>query len=171
MGRARAQAERTIAAAPAAVYAVLADYTGAHPRIMPASLFSDLEVESGGVGAGTVFHITLRLLGRRQRLHMRVGEPEPGRVLTETNLDTGVVTEFSVAPEDGGSRTLARISSDWEPAGGLRGLADRLVTPLLMGRIFSRQLQQLDQEVSDEPDDSRGGRDAPGQRHRPPAAP
>jgi hypothetical protein len=147
MGRTRAHAERLIGAPPAAVYVVLADYTTQHPRIMPASLFSNLEVESGGVGAGTVFHITLRMLGRRQRLHMQVAEPEPGQVLTETNLDTGVVTEFSVAPQDGGSRTLARISSDWETASGLRGLVDRLVTPRLMGRIFAKQLRQLDQYV------------------------
>jgi Polyketide cyclase / dehydrase and lipid transport len=147
MGRARASAERSIVAAPASVYTVLADYTTLHPRIMPASLFSNLEVESGGVGAGTVFHITLRMLGRRQRLHMRVGEPEPGHVLTETNLDTGVVTRFSVTSQDGGRHTLARISSEWETAGGLRGLADRLATPLLMGRIFARQLRQLDQYV------------------------
>ncbi len=147
MGRTRAQAERVIGAPPAAVYAVLADYTTQHPQIMPASLFSNLTVESGGVGAGTVFHITLRMLGRRQRLHMRVGEPEPGQVLTETNLGTGVETRFAVAPRDGGRRTLARISSEWETAGGLRGLADRLMTPRLMGSIFARQLRQLDQYV------------------------
>jgi hypothetical protein len=87
----------------------------------------------------------VRLLGRRQRLHMRVAEPEPGHVLTETNLDTGVVTEFTVAPRDGGSRTLARMSSKWESQGGVRGLVDRLVTPRLMGRMFAKQLHQLDQ--------------------------
>jgi hypothetical protein len=145
MGRTRAQAERLIGAPPAAVYAVLADYTTHHPRIMPAPPFSDLEVESGGVGAGTVFHITVRMLGRRQRLHMRVAEPAPGQVLTETNLDTGVVTEFTVAPRDGGSRTLAGMSSGWESKGGMRGLVDRLVTPRLMGRMFAKQLHQLDQ--------------------------
>ena len=145
MGRARAQAEQLIGAPPPAVYAVLADYTTHHPRIMPAPPFSDLEVEAGGVGAGTVFHITMRMMGRRQRLHMRVAEPEPGQVLTETNLDTGVVTEFRVAPGGGGLRTLARISSGWETAGGLRGLVDRLATPRLMGRIFAKQLRQLDQ--------------------------
>jgi uncharacterized protein YndB with AHSA1/START domain len=145
MGRTRAHAERLIGASPAAVYAVLADYTTQHPRIMPAPPFSDLEVEAGGVGAGTVFHITVRMAGRKQRLHMRVAEPEPGHVLTETNLDTGVVTEFTVASRDGGSRTLARMSSEWETQGGLRGLADRLVTPRLMGRIFAKQLRQLDQ--------------------------
>ena len=76
---------------------------------------------------------------------MQVAEPDPGRVLTETNLDTGVVTMFSVTPGDGGSRTLAGMSSEWEPKGGLRGLADRLVTPRLMGRMFAKQLHQLDQ--------------------------
>ena len=144
MGRASARAERLIDAPPGAVYAVLADYTNRHPKIMPAPPFSDLEVESGGVGAGTVFHITVRTAGRRQRLHMRVAEPDPGRVLTETNLDTGVVTVFTVAPGDGEAGTRVRMSSEWETAGGLRGLADRLVTPLLMGRIFAKQLRQLD---------------------------
>jgi Polyketide cyclase / dehydrase and lipid transport len=142
--RARAHAENTIEARPAAVYAVLADYSTHHPRIMPESLFSNLEVETGGVGAGTVFHITLRILGRSQQLHMKVAEPEPGHVLTETNLDTGVVTMFTVLPADGGSRTLARISSEWETDGGLRGLIDRLATPVLMRRIFTRQLRELD---------------------------
>ena len=145
MARARAHAEQLIDAPPAAVYAVLTDYTTRHPKVMPAPPFSDLEVESGGVGAGTVFHIDLRMLGRRQRLHMRVAEPEPGRVLTETNLDTGVVTEFTVVPRDGGSRTLAGMSSEWETKRGLRGLADRLVTPRLMGRMFAKQMHQLDQ--------------------------
>jgi hypothetical protein len=144
MGRARAEAEQLIDAPPAAVYAVLADYTTHHPRIMPASTFSDLEVETGGVGAGTVFHITVRVAGRRQRLHMRVAEPEPGRILTETNLDTGAVTEFGVAPGERRPRTRARISSEWETAAGLRGLVDRLLTPRLMGRIFAQQLRELD---------------------------
>jgi uncharacterized protein YndB with AHSA1/START domain len=143
MGRARAHAEHLIDAPPAAVYAVLADYNTHHPRIMPAPPFSHLEVEEGGVGDGTVFHITVRTMGRQQRLHMRVAEPEPGRVLTETNLDTGVVTVFSVAEGDGGSRTLARMSSEWPTDGGLRGLLDRLVTPTLTGRVFARQLRQL----------------------------
>jgi hypothetical protein len=144
MGHARAHAEQLVDASPAAVYAVLANYTTHHPRIMPAPPFSDLEVETGGVGAGTVFHITVRMAGRRQRLHMRVAEPDPGQVLTETNLDTGAVTVFNVAPGDGEARTRVRMSSQWETAGGLRGLADRLVTPRLMGRIFAKQLRQLD---------------------------
>jgi uncharacterized protein YndB with AHSA1/START domain len=145
MTRTRAHAENLIDAPPSAVYAVLADYTTHHPRIMPPSLFSNLDVEAGGVGAGTVFHITLRMAGKQQRLHMQVAEPEPGHVLTETNLDTGVVTMFSVAPGNDGMRTRAQISSEWETEGGVRGLVDRFMAPVLMGRIFTKQLRQLNQ--------------------------
>jgi len=143
VARARAHAAGSIDASPADVYQVLADYRRHHPQIMPPSLFSDLEVETGGVGAGTVFHITLRVAGRRQRLHMQVAEPEPGHVLTETDLDTGVVTAFTVSSDDGRPPTLTRISSEWEAGGGLRGLADRLATPLLLRWIFTRQLRRL----------------------------
>lgn len=143
MGHARAHAERLIDAPPSAVYSVLADYRKHHAEIMPASRFSDLHVENGGVGAGTVFHITLRILGIRQRLHMQVAEPEPGQVLTETNLDTGVVTEFRIASRGAEFHTLVRISSDWETERTLRGLIDQAVTPWLLRRIFAQQLRQL----------------------------
>lgn len=142
MARAYVQAERIVDAEPAAVYEVLADYTTHHPRIMPSDHFSDLEVESGGVGAGTVFHITTRVAGKRQRLHMRVTEPDPGSVLWETNLDTGVVTAFTVSGNGAGT-TRVRMSSEWE-APGLRGWVDRLLTSQLMRRMFEQQLEELD---------------------------
>jgi polyketide cyclase/dehydrase/lipid transport protein len=145
MTRARAHAENLIDARPGAVYKVLSDYTVHHPRIMPTPTFSNLTVETGGVGAGTVFHITLRMAGKRQRLHMEVGEPEPGHILTETNLDSGAVTVFTVDSDHDKGRTRARISSEWETERGIRGLVDRLVAPILMERIFTKQLRQLDQ--------------------------
>ena len=84
----RAQAEATFDAKLDVVYEVIADYATHHPQIMPESFFSGLEVDAGGIGAGTVFHITFHAPGKRERLHMRVDEPEPGSVLTETNLDS-----------------------------------------------------------------------------------
>lgn len=144
MGTAHAHAEQRIDAKPDAVYEVLADYATHHPHIMPASMFSDLEVEEGGVGTDTVFHITLHVPGKRQRLHMRVGEPEPGTSITETNLDTGQVTVFRVEPDPDGGGTLVGISSDWDTDGGVKGMVDRLITPVLMERIFSKQLDELD---------------------------
>ena len=143
MATAHAHADASVDAKPDAVYQVLADYTTHHPRIMPPSMFSDLRVEEGGVGDGTVFHITLHAPGKRQRLHMRVAEPDPGAELTETNIDTGQVTVFRVERDPEGTGTLARISSDWETAGGVSGAVDRLLTPAFMGRIFHKQLEDL----------------------------
>jgi len=146
--RAHAAAAERIGAPPAAVYAVLADYRTHHPRIMPAPPFSDLRVEQGGTGAGTVFRIDVGRPGRPSTLHMRVAEPEPGRVLTETDLDTGAVTAFTVTPQDGG--TLARMATEWDPPPGLRGALSRAVEPALRRRLMTRQLRQLAHYVRDE---------------------
>jgi hypothetical protein len=143
MPRVHAHAEKLIGAPPNEVYGVLADYATHHPRIMPPDHFSNLEVESGGVGEGTVFHITARVAGKRDRLHMRVSEPEPGSVLWETNLDTGVVTEFRVSGNGSGT-SLVRMSSEWE-AHGVKGWVDRLLAPRVMHRLFAEQLDQLDE--------------------------
>ena len=110
---------------------------------MPPAYFSDLDVDSGGIGAGTVFHITLRKPGKDSTLHMRVEEPAPGRILTETNVDTGVVTRFSVDPADGDGQTVAGMESEWATAGGLRGLSDRWILPRMTKHIFNEQLAQL----------------------------
>jgi hypothetical protein len=141
----RVEADRTIGAQATEVYEVLADYSVHHPKIMPPDHFSNLDVESGGIGAGTVFHITAKVAGKRQRLHMRVSEPEPGSVLCETNLDTGVVTQFTVSG-NGSDTSVVRMSSEWE-AHGLKGWLDRLFTPRVMRGLFAEQLAQLDEYV------------------------
>ena len=87
-----------ISAPPDKVYAVLADYHEGHPNVLPKRYFKSLIVEQGGKGAGTVIHVQLSVMGVRRESHMRVSEPEPGRVLTETDLETGLVTSFIVSP-------------------------------------------------------------------------
>jgi Polyketide cyclase / dehydrase and lipid transport len=141
----RVEADRAIGARAAVVYGVLADYSAHHPKIMPPDHFSNLEVELGGVGEGTVFHITVRAGGKRQLMHMRVSEPEPGRVLCETNLDTGVVTQFTVSG-NGSESSVLRMSSEWESP-GLKGWLDRLFTARLTKKLFMEQLGQVDAYV------------------------
>jgi len=150
MGQPEAHVQATIDARSSAVYEVLADYRTHHPRIMPPSMFSDLEVESGGVGDGTVFHITLHVPGKDKTLHMRVGEPDPGHVLTETDLDTGEVTVFEVTSANGGSKTTARMSSSWKPKRGVAGWFDRFMTPPMLRRAYRKQLSQLDRYMHSE---------------------
>lgn len=145
---ASANSKRVIDVPPAEIYAVLADYNIHHPQIMPASLFSDLVVEEVGVGAGTVFRITLSVAGKQQVLHMRVAEPEPGQVLTETNLDSGSVTMFRVTPTNDGASTMAEITTNWDTGKNPLGMLDKLFTPHLMRRIFAQQLKNLEQYTS-----------------------
>jgi xanthine dehydrogenase YagT iron-sulfur-binding subunit len=143
MPTARTEAEETYDAKSDVVYEVIADYVTHHPRIMPESFFSGLEVEEGGVGAGTVFHITFHAPGKRERLHMRVDEPEPGAVLTETNLDTQQVTSFRVQSAAEGSGTTVTMSTELEAVSGPKGIVDRVAVPFLTDRIFGKQLDQL----------------------------
>jgi uncharacterized protein YndB with AHSA1/START domain len=107
-------AERRIDAPAERVYRLLADYTTHHPRILPPA-FSEFRIEQGGVGAGTVHSFRLTAGGRTRAYRMRVDEPEPGRVLTETDQLSSTVTTFTVLPEGSGCRV--RIGTRWQGCG------------------------------------------------------
>src|SRR5579862_4806189 len=79
------------------IYSLLANYHDGHPRLLPKQ-FSNLVVEQGGVGAGTVIRFEMSFLGKKQPFRAAVTEPEPGRVLVETYLDNGAVTTFTIDP-------------------------------------------------------------------------
>lgn len=133
-----------IAAPASQVYSILADYRNHHPHILPKAYFTDLEVEEGGSGEGTVFRAALQLMGRKQRFRMRVTEPEPGRVLAETDLDTDLVTKFIVEPRASG-QTEVTIATTFQPSPGLKGWLERLTAPGFLRRVYRTELQQLDE--------------------------
>lgn len=133
--------ERVIAAPPADVYAYIADYRAHHHRFLPPA-FSDFAVEAGGVGAGTLVRFRLKAGGRETAHRARVEEPEPGRRLTETYLDTGSVTAFEVLPEGEGCRV--RIETTFPAAPGLRGAVERVLAPRLLRPLYEDELARLD---------------------------
>jgi hypothetical protein len=137
----RAFAERRIPAHPDRVYAFLADFVDHHPQILPEE-FGDLVVEHGGYGAGTIVATTLMAGGEIRDIRVRVDEPQPGRVMTETDLATGVVTTFTVTPAPRASATVS-IATAWESS-GLLGLVDRLVARRFLGGLYARELEMLD---------------------------
>jgi hypothetical protein len=138
-------AERTIDAPPAHVYRLIRDYRQHHPRFLP-SQFRDFEVEIGGVGAGTVFSVTMVVGGRPTSYRMRVGEPQPGRMIIESDPARCVLTTFIVDREpSGGSRV--RIQTRWY-ARGLSGLVQRVVAPRLLARVYRAELELLDRYAS-----------------------
>src|SRR5689334_534578 len=86
--------------APADVaYELIADYRTGHPSILPPEYFEHLEVEEGGRGAGTKIRFVMIAYGKRTTCYATVTEPEPGRVLVETDRSTGTVTTFTVDPQ------------------------------------------------------------------------
>ena len=73
---------------------------------------------------------------------MTVAEPEPGRVLTESDTGSSAVTTFTVAPEGGASRV--QINSAWDGAGGIGGVLERMFAPRMMRAILTDELGRLD---------------------------
>jgi uncharacterized protein YndB with AHSA1/START domain len=134
-------AERHIDAPAGRVYEYIADFRQHHRNFLPPQ-FSDLEIETGGVGAGTVHRFRMTLGGRTTEYRVRVGEPHPGRVLIESDPRRRMLTTFTVEPEmDGSSRV--RIETRWYTE-GVRGLVERFVAPRMLRRVYREELRLLD---------------------------
>ena len=133
-------AERTVEAPADAVYRYVADMREHHPRVLPPA-FSDFRVESGGTGAGTITRFKVTAGGRTREYQMRVDEPEPGRVLTESDTGSSLVTTTTVSPQDGAS--LVQISTSWDGAGGIGGFFERMFAPRAMRTIYADELERL----------------------------
>ena len=146
MGKVEASAERTIDAPAGQVYGHLADMRQ-HPRFLPPA-FSDFQVEEGGVGAGTVTRFAVTAGGRTRTYRMRVTEPEPGRVLVESDANSSLVTTFHVEPR--GDKSLVRISTSWDGASGIGGFFERTFAPKAMHRIYLDELERLNAYALDQ---------------------
>lgn len=135
-------AERTIDAPPDQVYAYVADMREHHPRFLPPA-FSEFQVESGGVGAGTVTRFKIDAGGRSRSYRMQVAEPEPGRVLTESDTESSLVTTWTIEAAGSGSRV--QISTTWEGAGGIGGFFERTFAPRVLRRLYADELARLNE--------------------------
>jgi len=125
------------------VYSLISNYKDGHPRILPKQ-FSSLVVEQGGVGAGTVIRFQMSLLGRKQTFRAAITEPEPGRVLVETDLDTnGAVTTFTVNPGGAPADSYVTISTQVPVRAGFLGKIEKTMTTLLLRPIYVRELENL----------------------------
>ncbi|MBV9927362.1 MAG: SRPBCC family protein [Acidobacteria bacterium] len=124
------------------VYNIIADYRNGHPQILPKKYFEWLEVEQGGRGEGTVIRFQMRVLGQSRVLRAAVTEPEPGRVLVETDTGgDGPVTTFTVEPEGPDSRVT--FSTVLTSAGGPLGALERFVLRRVLRRVYAAELEQL----------------------------
>lgn len=124
------------------VYGYLADMREHHPRFLPPA-FSAFQVESGGVGAGTVSTYKMTAGGRTREYRTKLAEPEPGRVLTESDMNSSAITTFTVLPKGAGA-SLVRITTAWDGAGGITGFFERIFAPRVLRAIYTDELHRLD---------------------------
>jgi len=133
-----------VAAPPARVYAIIADYRHGHPRILPPQ-FTSLTVDKGGVGQETEIRCSMKIWGRVYEFRAVVTEPEPGRVLVETNsgANDGVSTfivDRGAAPDE----TVVTISTEMTDKPGVLGAIERYVTRKTLERMYAEELRRLE---------------------------
>ena len=124
-------------------YRLIADYREGHPRILPKPYFLSLDVEKGGYGEGTVIHFQMKVMGRVLSFHSVITEPTPGRVLVETDLNTGAVTTFMVEPHQEGKQSFVTISTTINVPDGIAGKIQGWLTTQLLRPIYLKEIEQL----------------------------
>lgn len=125
------------------VYSLISNYRDGHPRILPKQ-FTSLVVEEGGIGAGTVIRFQMSFFGKKQTFRAAITEPEPGRVLVETDLDSnGAITTFTVNPGHAPADTNVTISTELPVRAGLLGTMERTLSTLFLRPIYKRELENL----------------------------
>lgn len=135
-----------IPAPPREVYAILTDYRDRHPRILPRPPFVSLDVKEGGIGAGTIIHVRMRLLGRDTAFDAVVEEPEPGRILEEHNSN-GYVTRFMVEPAGAEDRSRVTIETRTPPRPLGLGALERWLVRRWLREAYQRELGLLAKEA------------------------
>ena len=137
------QTAMVIDARPEDLYAIVSDYRVGHPAILPKPYFTVLTVEKGGVGAGSLLMTRLKAWGQEFSYHQLVTEPEPGRRIVETDVDTGQFSSFTFDPLDGGKRTKVTIFSEFPASPGIKGFLERLTQPPFVRRLYTQELRNL----------------------------
>src|SRR5688500_10556900 len=134
---------RRIPAPPREVYAIIADYTEGHPHIMPSAYFRNIEVEKGGVGAGTRIRFDVTALGTTRTMHADIEEPSPGRILVEREVEGRSVTTFKVIPAREGRESDVTIMTELKVRGGILGIVERMASKAFLERVYREELARL----------------------------
>ena len=124
------------------VYSIIADYKSGHPEILPKPPFVSLTVEKGGIGAGTVLNVKMKVMGKLQAFRTIVTEPEPGRVLVETN-DTGYITTFTVDPKNDGKHSYVTFTTEIPENSSLLKKIEFLFSKQYLPLVYKKELENL----------------------------
>jgi len=136
------RSERIVDAKPEEVYETLADYKNKRPRMLTPN-FLDYIVEKGGQGDGTVISYRLQAAGRERPYQMNVSETVKGKIITEQDTNSSLVTRWSVLPLNNGQQSRVSIESDWQGGSGVGGFFERTFAPMGLRKIYDNILTML----------------------------
>jgi hypothetical protein len=136
--------QRTIPGTASSVYGILRDYETKHPQILPPA-FENYRVESGGLGAGTVVAFDIKAGGRARSYRMEIEEPQIGNRMIERDLNSSLVTTYTVMPHANGA--TVRIETTWDGAKGIGGFFEKLFAPKAMQGLYNEVLERLEEFV------------------------
>lgn len=137
------EASRVIDAPAERVYGIVADYNHGHPSILPPKYFTGLWVEQGGVGAGTIIRFGMKVMGKEYISRAAITEPEPGRVLVETDLEGLLATTFTADPVDAGRTRMTFSTRGRTRSGGFMGAIEKWFTLRFLPRVYADELALL----------------------------
>lgn len=137
------EAEAFVLAPAQLIYEIVADYRKGHRQILPKKYFSALEVEQGGTGAGTIIRFKMHVLGLTRAFRAAITEPEPGRVLVETDSSSGTETTYTISPLEGSQLTKVTIATRFTTRGGIFGPLESFLTSRTLRSIYNQELQLL----------------------------
>ena len=136
------EVSQVIQARAADVYNVIADYEVGHQAILPRPPFDEMIIKKGSFGAGTEIVLHMSGMGLKYTYHQRVSEPEPGRIILETEINTGQWTQFTVDPIDANTSRVT-IKSYMPMKNTVRGFIESLTFPLSVPPVFKKELNLL----------------------------
>jgi hypothetical protein len=108
-----------------------------------------LEEGSTWGAVGDTARLTTRLFGRERTLEMTITAFEPDRLVTYTSRQQGLPDashERHFEPD--GDGFSYRIAVEYEPRGGIAGIADRVLLARGIRRAFTRTFVALERELS-----------------------
>jgi hypothetical protein len=139
-------ATKDIQAPAAIIYNIIADYHRMHWLILPKQYFLSLEVEEGGIGAGTIVNFAMRILRQTQSFRSLITEPEPGRLLVETDIKSGIPTSFHVVPIEQQGQIRVTISTELKG----RNFMEGWMAKIMLQKIYGLELELLAQVAAEQ---------------------
>ena len=93
----------------------------------------------------------MTLLGRTSTCHSLITEPEPGRVMVETETISKTVTTFTVDPGAVSGRSRVTIACAFQGRYGIFGVIERWVVTRLMTPVLAEEIRLLEEYAGTKP--------------------